>query len=62
MCGRGVKSFGGQRSVDFCQCRVYSASVGFLRKEVMPMVQLLRAVLVNTVGRLLADLVRRLFD
>jgi len=33
-----------------------------LRKEVMPMVQLLRAVLANTVGRLLADLIRRLLD
>lgn len=31
-------------------------------KEVMPMVQLLRAVLANTIGRLLADLVKRLFD
>ena len=33
-----------------------------LRKEGMPMVRLLRAVLVNTVGRLLADLLKRLFD
>ena len=33
-----------------------------LRKEVMPMVQLLRAVLANTIGRLLADLIRRLLD
>ena len=33
-----------------------------LLKEVMPMVQLLRAVLANTVGRLLADLIRRLLD
>ena len=31
-------------------------------RRLMPMVQLLRAVLANTVGRLLADLVRRLFD
>ena len=33
-----------------------------LRKEGMPMVHLLRAVLANTIGRLLADLVRRMFD
>lgn len=31
-------------------------------KEVMPMLHFLRAVLVNTVGRLLADLIRRMFD
>jgi len=31
-------------------------------KEVMPMAQLLRAVLVNIVGRLLTDLIKRMFD
>ena len=31
-------------------------------KEVVPMVQLLRAVVVTVVGRLLADLIKRWFD
>lgn len=31
-------------------------------KEVVPMVQLLRAVVVNVVGRLLTDLIKRWFD
>ena len=58
-----TECFLGSRSrVDFNVRYAYSIFVGTLHKEVMPMPHFLRLVLANTLGRIFADLFKRLFD